>query len=117
MIAELVPGALRAAVQGKWLRAIHVSADCDWVHRSGQAGGKYQKTIMGGDSTFSTVDVGGKIIRMGDLGSKVLPATNPSNVTTWKVGSTPRVAWGMRFNHGGGCKCTQPPASHTRLFA
>ena len=32
---------------------------------------------MGGDSTFSKVDVGGKIYQMGDLGSQVLPATDP----------------------------------------
>ena len=69
------------------------------VDPCGQAGGKFQQTRMGGDSTFSKVDVDGKIYQMGDLGSKVLPATD---LTTWKVGSTPRVAWGMRFNHGGG---------------
>ena len=39
---------------------------------------------------------------MGDLGSKVLPPNHPGDVANWTVGSTPRVAWGMRFNHGGG---------------
>ena len=48
--------------------------------------------------------MGSKIYQMGMLGSKVLPASDPSNTTTWKAGSTPRVAWGMRFNHGGGCE-------------
>merc|ERR1719188_843607 len=39
---------------------------------------------------------------MGDLGTKVLPPNLPLDVANWTVGSTPRVAWGMRFNHGGG---------------
>ena len=52
---------------------------------------------------------------MGDLGSKVLPRVLQEEVANWTVGSTPRsslsinstmnvfrVAWGMRFNHGGG---------------
>ena len=39
---------------------------------------------------------------MGDLGSKVLPPNLPRDMANWTVGSTPRVAWGMRFNHGGG---------------
>eukprot|EP01052_Picozoa_sp_SAG31_P064117 SAG31_NODE_22993_length_513_cov_1.966184_1_plen_102_part_00 len=85
------------------------------VRRSGQAGGKYPQTSMGGDSTFAKVDVGHKVFQMGDLGSKVLPASDPSSVATWKVGSTPRVAWGMRFNHGGGCECLQRPAQLSDL--
>ena len=53
---------------------------------------------MGGDSTFKTVSVpGDKTYKMGDLGSKVLPE-HPDAVTTWKIGTTPRVAWGMRYN-------------------
>ena len=53
--------------------------------------------------------------QMGDLGSKVLPPVLQEEVANWTVGSTPRsslsinstmnvfrVAWGMRFNHGGG---------------
>ena len=64
----------------------------------GQAGGKYLQTPMGGDSTFKTVSVpGDKTYKMGDLGSKVLPE-HPDAVTTWKIGTTPRVAWGMRYN-------------------
>ena len=66
----------------------------------GQAGGKYKQTPVGGDSVFRTVTVDGKAYNMGDLGSKVLPETDPKDVTTWKAGSTPRVAWGMRYNHG-----------------
>jgi len=73
----------------------------------GQAGGKYIQTPMGGASVFGTVNVSGpngEIInlQMGDLGSKVLPASPASSVPDWQIGTTPRVAWGMRFNHGGG---------------
>ena len=32
----------------------------------------------------------------------MLPPTEPARVPQWEAGSTPRVAWGMRFNHGGG---------------
>jgi hypothetical protein len=48
------------------------------VDPCGQAGGKYQQTKMGGDSTFGRVDVDGVVYQMGDLGSKVLPATDPA---------------------------------------
>ena len=68
----------------------------------GQAGGKYKQTPVGGDSVFATVSLDGKTYQMGDLGSKVLPPNHPSDAANWTVGSTPRVAWGMRFNHGGG---------------
>jgi hypothetical protein len=53
---------------------------------------------MGGDSTFVTVTANGTTYQMGDLGSKVLPESAPEDTTTWKVGTTPRVAWGMRYN-------------------
>lgn len=66
----------------------------------GQAGGKYKQTPVGGDSVFVSVNVAGKAYAMGALGSEVLPPTPEKDVTTWKVGSTPRVAWGMRYNHG-----------------
>lgn len=68
------------------------------VDPCGQAGGKYKQTPVGGDSVFQTVAVpGDKTYQMGDLGSKVLPE-HPDAVTTWKIGTTPRVAWGMRYN-------------------
>ena len=62
---------------------------------------------MGGASNFGTVTITTgshetQALQMGDLGSLVLPPTDPSLVPDWEVGSTPRVAWGMRFNHGGG---------------
>ena len=57
---------------------------------------------MGGASVFGTVNVTGtkgkQLLTMGDLGSKVLPPTDPKDVPSWKRGSTPQVAWGMRFN-------------------
>ena len=53
-------------------------------------------------SVFGTVNVTGsrgeQTLRMGDLGSQVLPPSDPSIVPDWQAGSTPRVAWGMRFN-------------------
>jgi hypothetical protein len=58
---------------------------------------------MGGDSVFATVNfTSGLRLTMGDLGSKVLPPTDPEDVPNWVTGSQERVAWGMRFNHGGG---------------
>ena len=72
------------------------------VDPCGQAGGKYKQTPMGGDSVFATVSLNGQTFQMGDLGSRVLPHTDPELVANWTAGSTPRVAWGMRYNHGGG---------------
>lgn len=37
---------------------------------------------------------------MGDMGSVVLPPSK--NATKWTAGTSVRVAWGMRYNHGGG---------------
>jgi len=73
----------------------------------GQAGGKYRQTPMGGASNFGTVNVttaanATMTLQMGDLGSRVLPATDARDVPDWQRGSVARVAWGMRFNHGGG---------------
>lgn len=79
------------------------------VDPCGQAGGKYVQTPMGGDSEFKTVKVGATTYRMGDLGSHVLPEHQDA-VATWKLGTTPRVAWGMRYNHGGGYQYRLCPA-------
>ena len=70
------------------------------VDPCGQAGGRYKQTPVGGASVFGTVNVtapDGKTLTltMGDMGSKKLPPTDPKHVATWKLGSTPRVAWGM----------------------
>lgn len=76
------------------------------VDPCGQAGGKYTTEKMGGASMFGTVNItgtrGNQTLKMGDLGSHVLPPTELGKIASWAVGSTPRVAWGMRFNHGGG---------------
>lgn len=66
------------------------------VDPCGQAGGKYPQTPMGGDSVFHTTNFS----TMGDLGSR-LPPTRGA-LPQWIVGSDVQVAWGMRFNHGGG---------------
>ena len=72
------------------------------VDPCGQAGGKYPQTKMGGASDFGTVNVtsaarGNQTLSMGDLGSLVLPPSDDAAVPDWAVGSTPRVAWAMRF--------------------
>ena len=50
---------------------------------------------------FGTVNINGTLgaqtLQMGDLGSIVLPPTDPALVPDWVVGSANRVAWGMRF--------------------
>jgi len=76
----------------------------------GQAGGKYKQTPVGGDSVFVTVTANGTTYQMGDLGSQVLPPSAPEDTTTWKIGTTPRVAWGFRYNHGGGYQYRLCPA-------
>jgi len=40
--------------------------------------------------------------QIGDLGSKVLPPA-PSG-TVWTAGTNVETLWGIRANHGGGCK-------------
>jgi hypothetical protein len=51
-----------------------------------------------GEAVFSN----NSIASMGDLGSKTLKK-GPSGAT-WQAGSSVRVSWGIRYNHGGGCK-------------
>ena len=75
------------------------------VDPCGQAGGKYPQTPMGGDSVFFTTNLS----KMGDLGSRVLPPTS-GPLPKWKAGSDVEVAWGMRFNHGGGYQYRLCPA-------
>ena len=86
------------------------------VDPCGQAGGKYRQTPVGGDSVFATVTVDGKSYSMGDLGTQVLPATSLHLTSNWTAGSSHRVAWGMRYNHGGGyqyrlCPLEKGPAA------
>ena len=66
----------------------------------GTAGGTNTTYEGPGNTFFSTVKVNGsKSIKMGDLGSIVLPA-GPS-MATFQIGSPVEVKWGLRFNHGG----------------
>jgi len=75
------------------------------VDPCGQAGGKYEQTPVGGDSVFFATNFS----RMGDLGSEVLPPTR-GPLPRWVAGSEAAVAWGMRFNHGGGYQYRLCPA-------
>lgn len=62
----------------------------------GMAGGTARKNAGPGDAVFAD----NQFAKMGDLGSEVLlPA--PSG-TVWTAGSGVEVAWGIRYNHGGG---------------
>ena len=74
------------------------------VDPCGQAGGRYTQTPVGGDSEFTNT----KIAKMGDFGSQ-LPQTDPALSTTWRAGSEVDVAWGMRYNHGGGYQYAAAP--------
>lgn len=74
------------------------------VDPCGQAGGKYPQTPMGGDSVFFTTNLS----KMGDMGSKLPPSSGPLPI--WMAGSEVQVAWGMRFNHGGGYQYRLCPA-------
>lgn len=84
------------------------------VDPCGQAGGKYKQTPMGGDSVFMTT----QYAKMGDLGSQVLPPTAGA-LPKWVAGSHAEVAWGMRFNHGGGyqCACMSAGRTNARMHA
>merc|ERR1711957_674375 len=45
---------------------------------------------------------------MGDMGSKLPPSSGPLPI--WTAGSEVQVAWGMKFNHGGGYQYRLCPA-------
>jgi hypothetical protein len=94
------------------------------------AGGKGATQNIGGDSSFTTTS----IATMGDKGSgerarnppllvmsgyfsdslraiaAVLEPTAPANRTHWKAGTSVEVAWGIRYNHGGGYQYRLCPA-------
>jgi hypothetical protein len=70
------------------------------------AGGKGPKQGIGGDSAFTTTP----LATMGDKGSKQLQPTPPMNRTHWKAGTSVEVAWGIRYNHGGGYQYRLCPA-------
>ena len=65
------------------------------VDACGQAGGEWADQKIGGDSVFTNTSMS----KWGDMGS-LLP---PSKVMPrWVAGTQVEVAWGPRFNHGGG---------------
>lgn len=68
------------------------------VDPCGQAGGKYKQTPVGGDSVYTTTVQA----QMGDMGSKVLKPVDEQYQANWTAGEEVDVAWGMRYNHGGG---------------
>merc|ERR1711977_535144 len=65
------------------------------VDPCGQAGGKYPSQKIGGDSVYYNTSNAG----MGMMGSMLPPSPNR---TLWKAGTYVEVAWGPRYNHGGG---------------
>eukprot|EP00419_Tripos_fusus_P012397 CAMPEP_0172667152 /NCGR_PEP_ID=MMETSP1074-20121228/8242_1 /TAXON_ID=2916 /ORGANISM="Ceratium fusus, Strain PA161109" /LENGTH=438 /DNA_ID=CAMNT_0013483619 /DNA_START=59 /DNA_END=1376 /DNA_ORIENTATION=+ len=78
------------------------------VDPCGQAGGEFAYQKLGGDSVFYNTSMAGK----GMMGSK-LPPTPVADRTRWVAGTWVEVAWGPRYNHGGGyqyrlCPATEP---------
>jgi len=53
---------------------------------------------VGGDSVYTDTEQA----QMGDMGSVVLRPVDPALQPTWVAGQPADVAWGMRYNHGGG---------------
>lgn len=75
------------------------------VDACGMAGGRHSSDPGGGDAEFITIPWA----TMGDLGSAVLEKGEATAL--WQAGSTVEVAWGIRFNHGGGYQYRLCPAS------
>lgn len=69
-------------------------------------GGEYGYQRLGGDSVFYNTSFAG----MGMLGSQLPPSKNK---THWKTGTNVTVAWGPRYNHGGGYQYRLCPANET----
>ena len=63
----------------------------------GQAGGEYGYQKLGGESVFFNTSNGGT----GMKGTR-LPPIPPAARTKWVAGTSVEVAWGVRYNHGGG---------------
>eukprot|EP01051_Picozoa_sp_SAG22_P019108 SAG22_NODE_3423_length_1720_cov_1.367057_2_plen_209_part_00 len=68
------------------------------------AGGRHTTDPGGGDADFETTS----FAKMGDHGSAVL-APGPA-MAHWTAGTSVEVAWGIRFNHGGGYSYRLCPA-------
>jgi len=73
----------------------------------GTAGGTSPKYEGSGEAVFTSIP-GAK---QGDKGSVVLKQGPP--VETWKRGENAEVAWGIRFNHGGGYQYRLCPANES----
>lgn len=71
----------------------------------GMAGGTLPAHQGPGEAVFTPNGVA----KQGDLGSQVLKQGPP--VETWARGSSVEVAWGIRFNHGGGYQYRLCPSS------
>merc|ERR1712046_10173 len=70
------------------------------------AGGEFGYQKIGGESIFTNTSIAGK----GMMGSK-LPPTPSANRTRWTAGTWVEVAWGVRYNHGGGYQYRLCPAN------
>ena len=79
------------------------------VDPCGQAGGEYGFQKLGGDSVFHNTSIATKGMR----GSH-LPPTPLANRTRWVAGTYVEVAWGLRYNHGGGYSYRSVGATQTR---
>jgi len=100
MNIHAVPGAVNDSYRYNPWRA---PGSAPVVDACGQAGGKYKETPVGGDSVYTDTIYA----KMGDMGSQLPPTLNNPN---WTIGSSVRVAWGMRYNHGGGYQYRLCPA-------
>ena len=68
------------------------------VDPCGVAGGEHAWQKMGGESVFANTSFASK----GMHGSQHLRPTPREDRPIWKAGSSAEVAWGVRYNHGGG---------------
>merc|ERR1711865_1305740 len=98
-----VPGAVNDSYQFNPWRA---PGSAPVVDPCGQAGGKFKQTPVGGDSVYTDTEQA----QMGDMGSAVLQPVADELQAKWKAGAAAEVAWGMRYNHGGGYQYRLCPA-------
>ena len=78
------------------------------VDACGQSGGEYAFQNIGGDSVYYNTTNGGK----GKMGS-TLPPTPREQRPVWTRGQAVEVAWGVRYNHGGGYSYRLCPANES----
>lgn len=75
------------------------------IDACGMAGGRHASDPSGGDAVFTNIPWA----TLGDLGSEVLKKGEPGAL--WVAGATVEVAWGIRYNHGGGYQYRLCPAN------